>query len=246
MAYNIYRSNNYFYILDDVNDIIYEGLAKEVRFRRGSLTSTTFYFDNINGIVYGKEFDFSDIRDNNGDEYTNLDTFVDYLENNTGNFNTASGGSGANTEIAFSSSKGLYLDGTYTVSSPFVVSEGSNVLIPNDKSTVIIEDDGVLYDGTVVTPNTLNAYINVSIRFKLKSSTDQGAIRVSLDIGGTVGVFTEDSRRLLGDAEEEQPVSFSLDAFSSQTFIDNGGVLRIEAVQGEISLYDINYLITEI
>ena len=89
MAYKIYTKSNYFYIVDTENDKIFEGLAKYVRVRKEFVDSTSFIFENVNGLSTSLQIPFADIQDENGDAYSDLATFVAFYEANTGNFNSA-------------------------------------------------------------------------------------------------------------------------------------------------------------
>lgn len=87
MAYKIYTKSNYFYIVDTENDKIFEGLAKYVRVRKEFVDSTSFIFENVNGLSTSLQIPFASIQNENGDAYTDLATFVAFYESNTGNFN---------------------------------------------------------------------------------------------------------------------------------------------------------------
>ncbi len=97
MAFKIFRKKNYFYIIDTTNlEEKFIGAAKNVTFKRNG---SKFSFQNLNEISYIDEYDFADIQDENGNPYTNLNTFVDYLEDNTSNFNTTLGGSSVTSPL---------------------------------------------------------------------------------------------------------------------------------------------------
>ncbi len=88
MAYKIYTKSNYFYVVDTEDDKIFEGLAKDVRVRKEFVDSTSFIFENVNGLSTQQTIAFADIQDENGDAYSDLATFVAWYESNTGNFNS--------------------------------------------------------------------------------------------------------------------------------------------------------------
>lgn len=85
MAYRIFASNSYFYILDDVTNVLNEGLVTEVLVRRGLTSSTEFSFNNVNGISKTLEIEFADIKDQNGNAYADIDTFIQFYEKATKN-----------------------------------------------------------------------------------------------------------------------------------------------------------------
>lgn len=142
---------------------------------------------------------------------------------------------------------GQYMDDTYTEGSPLSVTEGVTIDMPNDAG-VANEDylpTGVtsFYNGTVITPDNEGDAYEISIRFKTKSSVNDGAIRVGLDIGGSLGEIFSDSRRLVRGTATENSMAFNFTAFSLDTFLSNGGTVKFEAVTGDQSVYDIVFVI---
>ncbi|HMA78474.1 MAG TPA: hypothetical protein VKP88_05100, partial [Candidatus Paceibacterota bacterium] len=141
-----------------------------------------------------------------------------------------------------------YSDTEYTEGSPLAVTEGTTVDLPNNSGSII--DDhlptGVssLYDGTVITPDTVGDSYELAIRFKTKSSINDGAVRVSVNIGGAIGEITADSRRLNKGSSEENTIQINFSIYSLSTFIANGGTVKFEAVAGNQSVYGIRYIIT--
>lgn len=84
MAFKIFKKTNYFYIVDSATNVVNEGLAKDVKVKREKTDSTSFSFENVNGIQPTQRIAFADIVDENGDAYTDLATFVAWYEDNTG------------------------------------------------------------------------------------------------------------------------------------------------------------------
>jgi len=84
MAFKIFKKTNYFYIVDSVTDVVNEGLAKDVKVKREKTDSTSFSFENVNGIQQTQRIAFADIVDENGDDYADVDTFVAWYEEETG------------------------------------------------------------------------------------------------------------------------------------------------------------------
>lgn len=106
MAFRIYTKGNYFIINDDVNNIEYEGLRKEVIVRKQSELSEDFFFSNVNSWKDPQGgINITDILDELGNNYS-LASFITFYTENTGNFN----GGGA-TPLITSVENGLYLDG---------------------------------------------------------------------------------------------------------------------------------------
>lgn len=143
---------------------------------------------------------------------------------------------------------GFYVDTEYTNQNPFVVPQGQALKLPNNKG-VTIEPNlplgySTFYDGTKIRTKNINDSITVSVRFKVRSSINQGGLAYTLDIGGTQGAIIGDSRRLLRTANVENPINLESSPFTGSTFIQNGSDVFIEAVSGNLSIYEIAYKIT--
>ncbi len=141
----------------------------------------------------------------------------------------------------------VYNDTTYTEASPLVVTAGTTVDLPNNAGDVIEThlptNVSALYNGTVITPENVGDAYEFSLRFNTKSSVNEGAVRVSVDIGGTIGEITADSRRLFRGTGVENQVQMNFTIYSLDTFIANGGTVKFEAIAGDQSVYDIRYII---
>jgi len=138
----------------------------------------------------------------------------------------------------------LFSDTDYTEGSPFSVTEGTNVNLPNNAGSVINSSApaGVsFYDGTKLTPDNIGDGYTISLRMKVKSSSPSGALGVELDIGDgvTPNIIIGDSRPLIKGANTEQRVAFDFTLFTLDTFVLDGGQLKIEAITGNLSVYDI-------
>jgi len=149
MAYKIYVKSNYFYIVDTENDKIYEGLAKDVRVRKEFVDSTSFIFENVNGLSTSLQIPFASIQDENGDAYSDLATFVAFYEANTGNFN--SGGATPQVNDKENIVSGVVASGTNTYTATYVPTiteyeDGLKVLVrfPNaNTSTATLNLNGL-------------------------------------------------------------------------------------------------------
>lgn len=142
----------------------------------------------------------------------------------------------------------FYSDTTYVEGSPFTVSQGSKVKLPNNKG-IVIEDNlpkgySSFYDNDKIITENSGDSISVSVRFKVKSTINQGGFSYSLDIGGTQGEIVGDSRRLLRGAGAENKINLESTPFCGNTFISNGADVFVEAISGTMLIYDISYKIT--
>lgn len=152
------------------------------------------------------------------------------------------------TELYTTTGWARYGDTTYTSGSPFVVTAESTVNLPNDAGSVIKSQipSGVtaFYDGTVITPENEGDFYDLSIRFTTQSSVNEGTIRLTVDIGGTQGEIVSDFRRLGRGSGLNNQLTFAFGVFTLDTFIANGGTIRVEAIDGDQSIFDIVYVIS--
>ena len=85
--YKIYIQNNYFFIQD--SNSLYEGLKKDVVVKIDNTDSLNpeFTFKKLEDWNESKKIRFSQIVDENGDPFADVDTFITFYTENTGNFN---------------------------------------------------------------------------------------------------------------------------------------------------------------
>ena len=141
-----------------------------------------------------------------------------------------------------------YADTQYTDLSPFIISEGVTSNLPNNAGTSITSQLPVgssgLYNGTRMTPDANGDSYGVRVSFTAENSSVNGAFALSMDISaagdGSFTIFTRSSSTLRG-ANNPQDYVFSTDIYTLNTFLANGGLLKVEAIAGDLSLYNINY-----
>lgn len=146
-----------------------------------------------------------------------------------------------------------YADDEYTSGSPYVIAEDDTATIPINAATTIdtylpfgVTSFWSVADSTV-TPQFAGDDYAISLRFKCTASANNAGVIMYLDIGGSQGIILSDSRRLLrGAGSTENRINFELTPYALQTFKDNGGKIRIEAVGGDLSLYDMGIKISKI
>ncbi len=143
-----------------------------------------------------------------------------------------------------------YLDTFYTSSNKFAVAEFDTVTIPNLAQSVINSQlpTGVdsLYnraDTTIIGVNIGDQY-SIRIDFKAEVDINNGYCDILLDIGGSQGIIL--SKVVTFPRGSNTPQSFSLttDYYTLNTFVANGGKLRVYAAAGDLLMWDINYLIS--
>jgi hypothetical protein len=97
----VYKKGNYIYIVNESNSLLKSDHSSQVKVTKSTASDSdyTFQSDDL-GIV---DLNFSEIKDETGNSYSSQEYFDEWYANNTG-FNTAMGGSIANT-IKFVSDK---------------------------------------------------------------------------------------------------------------------------------------------
>ena len=143
-----------------------------------------------------------------------------------------------------------YSDDEYTSGAPQSVLSGNTATLQNNGATVLntykptsVTD---LYDDTTqrMTPENIGDGYSMSIRCKLKTTNNNDYINIKLNIGsGSDIIILQESVRLVKGANTEQFINVNFDFFTLDTFVANGGLIEIEAVNGNLSIYETNYVI---
>lgn len=144
---------------------------------------------------------------------------------------------------------GVYNDTVYDTASPFSLSTGAAVALPNNKGSLIESqkpsDITTFYDGSVITGKNGDG-LNITIEFRCRPTTGASNVRmnVKLDIGGAVGViFPRDFTLSKGSGVEHNYLS-SFNVYTLNTWEANGATVYVEAFNSAVEIYDIRYLIT--
>lgn len=147
----------------------------------------------------------------------------------------------------------LYTDTQYDAVTPLVVSQGSTVDLPNnagskDESS-LPTGSPALYDGTRIQPNSINDTYDVRVTFKASTSSgSNGGFNVSLDLSeegdDSITVASHPVRMLRG-ANTVQTYTVNFPVFCKENFVANGGLLRIESVTGNLTMYDISLFLVK-
>ena len=146
-----------------------------------------------------------------------------------------------------------YIDGTYTVAAPLVITEGTRVELTCDNATVI--DGNVPVDFTfgmwdpennkLLGVNNKDRFI-LEIRFKAKNSVLSGYFDIEIDIAGALNIIAGESEVFTKLANTEQRFKPTFVYYTGSTFIENGGHIFIRALKGDLSVYDIEIVPTRI
>jgi len=167
---------------------------------------------------------------------------------------TTGSSEGTSKKMALSLTRGTgwasYADDQYIEASPFTINSGVTSSLPNN-SAVTIESFlpplvSGLYDGAKITPESGGSYYSFTVRFCAKSSSVSGSFDFSIDIGGTVGQIFNETKVFSKGANAEQAFSIVAPGFIGETFLANGGTIKIKSLVGNTSIYDISLQIARI
>lgn len=147
-----------------------------------------------------------------------------------------------------------YTYGQYTIGSPLVITAGDTATITiNNASTITSQLPlGVdsLWDSAnnkIIPENSGDAYL-IRIDFITYTNNNNGLANYLLDIGGSQGVIL---KRLInfprgtgsGNARDYSTTTM---VYALNTFVANGGEIKITSITGTTTIYDINLVITRI
>lgn len=143
-----------------------------------------------------------------------------------------------------------YEDSTYTLGSPLTIAFGTTTALNNNAnsgiSTQLPSDASAFWDSTtnkLIGVNDGDKY-DIEIRFKAKSNSNSDNFTLNINIGGAIGVINKKTCIFVKAANTEQDFAESLQYFTGSTFLTNGGSIEVTAGAGELSIYDISFLIT--
>jgi hypothetical protein len=142
-----------------------------------------------------------------------------------------------------------YADSVWTEQSPFSILAGNTAVLDNNANTNIEAylpiGVSTFYDGLnnkILAENIGDSY-TISVRFRAKTSINNDYFDIGLDIGGLMNFILTESKVFHKGINEEQIFNITFVVFSLNTFVVNGGQIKISAKTGNLSIYDIDYLI---
>jgi hypothetical protein len=142
-----------------------------------------------------------------------------------------------------------YADSVWTEQSPFSILAGNTAVLDNNANTNIEAylpiGVSTFYDGLnnkILAENIGDSY-TISVRFRAKTSINNDYFDIGLDIGGLMNFILTESKVFHKGINEEQIFNITFVVFSLNTFVVNGGQVKISAKTGNLSIYDIDYLI---
>lgn len=136
-------------------------------------------------------------------------------------------------------------DSTYTSGSPLTILSGVTGKIQTGTVARITTQlpTGVteFWDETtdkIVAVNDGDAF-TLSLRFKAKMNVANGITDVSINIGGSLNVISQETLLFSKGSGVEQRFDVDLSYFTGSTFISNGGTIEVKPLNGDIEIYDI-------
>ncbi len=166
---------------------------------------------------------------------------------NDGNANTLV----RNTDLA--TGWAVYNDTAYTSGSPFLINSGVTSTLPNNAGTSITTQlplgvTSLYNSGTSkITPQLDGDYYVTTIRFKaITTAPSAGYVDFGIDIGGALGVQFKETKIFAKGAGIEHQFAFVVPMYSAATFIANGGLVKLTAGSGNMSVYDISFHIDRV
>ena len=237
---------NYLVVTDTVNNIIKQ-------FPRGSIdyeiNGSNLYLYAFDRLKYNTPIENCVDSTNTVFNTTTINAF---LRANTG-FNPA-GASAIPTDSVYSNYTGwgLYADEQYTEGSPFVLLEGEKKTLPNNAATK--NESQLPIDVPTFYVNSVDSLILgrsgdgilIKIEFLVKPTSVSNIIRIKLtiDVGGSVGEIFPRELNLTKGQNVEHPFSTTISGYTLDTWQSNGGKIKVEAFNGDVDIYNISYVIT--
>lgn len=136
----------------------------------------------------------------------------------------------------------VYFDNEFTDVAPQVISGNEYVAVLNNKATAIETylPYGVdtLYDGTKLIPPSTGAGFTAYVFFFAKSNANNSHFDFGVDIGGASNEIFKDVNIVVKGVDVYQPYYMPLNGFMLDTFVANGGTIKIKPKSGDtISIY---------
>lgn len=142
----------------------------------------------------------------------------------------------------------VYFDTEYTESVPQAISGTDYVAIQNNKGTSVETylPYGVttLYDGTKFIPPSTGAGFSAYVFFYAKSTGANSYFEFGIDIDGTFNEIFKNTKETIKGANTYQPYYLPINGYMLDTFLANGGVVKLKPKSGDtISVYGTTFYI---
>ena len=138
-----------------------------------------------------------------------------------------------------------YTDSIYTDVSPLSIANGVTATVNNNAATVI--NTYIPFGVTSfwnsatakITPINAGDGYTFCLRCKIKPSAADTYLDFGIDVGGAVGVLFKQTLVLPKGAGIEHDINIECTGYSLATFVANGGIMKITAHGGTLSIYNI-------
>ena len=138
-----------------------------------------------------------------------------------------------------------YTDSIYTVGSPLSIANGVTANVNNNAATVIntyipfgVTSFWNSATAKITPANTGDGY-TFCLRCKINPSLANTCLDFGIDVGGAVGVIFKQTLVLPKGAGIEHDINIECTGYSLATFVANGGIMKITANGGTLSIYNI-------
>ena len=146
---------------------------------------------------------------------------------------------------------GYYASSTGIVGTPIVTNTGNKTNLNFD--TVLFEDylpygATTFFTGGRMTPQSKGDTYSCRIGFFASASLNNGAFALELDIsaaGDSSNVIAKKPVRMIRGSNQFEFYTVDLDMFARDDFLANGGLIKFEAVDGNISIHSLTLLVTK-
>ena len=216
----VYKKGNYIYLVNESNSLLKSDHSSQVKVTKSTTSDSdyTFQSDDLGTV----DLNFSEIKDEAGNSYSSQDYFDEWYTNNTG-FNTAMGGSIANT-IKFVSEKSQFpipINGVITLEdsvtyfiTAIVDLEGYRIVAGQNSVILGASSENCYLKSTGLNPSTALITVNYSLPIRNVSFThskvfdlDGDGVTTALDWFGvnfvdcqTVGTIKDYSNFVMTDS----------------------------------------------
>jgi hypothetical protein len=145
-----------------------------------------------------------------------------------------------------------YRDTVYTSGAPFTITAGTGAYLPNNAGNVlngfIQSDTAALYSAAtqLITPRNVGDYYVITVRFVATCTNPNTAMDFGIDLGGAIGLSFRSCIGFPRGTGTAHPFTFVSPCYSLDTFVANGGKVRIDVLNGDVSIYNIEYQIARV
>lgn len=216
----VYKKGNYIYLVNESNSLLKSDHSSQVKVTKSTTSDSdyTFQSDDLGTV----DLNFSEIKDEAGNSYSSQDYFDEWYTNNTG-FNTAMGGSIANT-IKFVSEKSQFpipINGVITLEDSVtyfitaivdlegyrIVAGQNSVILGASSENCYLKSTGLNPSTALITGNYSLPIRNVSFTHSKVFDLDGDGVTTALDWFGvnfvdcqTVGTIKDYSNFVMTDS----------------------------------------------